>query len=122
MVLDSFKKSGLTAKPSKCEWVATTLTYLSHTMSKSMVSIPEVKVEALKNFKKPKTKSDLRAFLGTIGYYRRFVPGFAQKVYPLTEATKNKDSNIIKWSIDMSEAFKELCSILCCVTNLHIPL
>ena len=76
-------------------------------MGKSMVSIPGAKVEALKIFKKPKIKLDLRSFLGTIGYYRRFVPGFAQKAYPLTEATKNKAPNKIKWSIDMSEAFKE---------------
>ena len=32
MVLDSLKKCGLTAKPSKCERGATTLTYLGHTV------------------------------------------------------------------------------------------
>ena len=79
-------------------------------------------MEALKHFKKPKTKSDLRAFLGIIGYYHRFVPGFAQKAYPLTEATKNIAPNIIKWSIDMSEELKELCSILYIVTNLTYSL
>ena len=56
MVLDSLKKSGLIAKPSKCEWGATTLNYLGQTVGKSIVSIPEAKVEALKYFKKPKTK------------------------------------------------------------------
>ena len=100
-VLLCLRKTGLTAKPTKCEWGATSLTYLGHTVGKGIVSIPEAKVEAMKNFKKPRTKSDLRAFLGTIGYYRRFVPGFAQKAHPLTEATKMIAPNTINWNKEM---------------------
>ena len=119
-VLLCLRKTGLTAKPTKCEWGAISMTYLGHTVGKGIVSIPEAKVEAMKNFKKPKTKSDLRAFLGTIGYYRRFVPGFAQ-AHPLTEATKMIAPNTINWNKEMYDAFKELCSILCTATKLHIP-
>ena len=120
-VLISLRRTGLTAKPSKCEWGATTLTYLGHIVGEGMVSIPEAKVEALKNFIRPKTKKDLISFLGTIGYYRRFVPGFSQKAYPLTEATKQKAPNSIIWNDTMCEAFHELCTILSHATNLHIP-
>ena len=120
-VLISLRRTGLTAKPLKCEWGATTLTYLGHIVGEGMVSIPEAKVEALKNFIRPKTKKNLRSFLGTIGYYRRFVPGFSQKAYPLTEATKQKAPNSIIWNDTMCEAFHELCTILSHATNLHIP-
>ena len=56
-VLSYLRKTGLTAKPSKSEWGATSLQYLGHIVGKGMVSIPDVKVEALKNFKRPKTKN-----------------------------------------------------------------
>ena len=71
-------KFGLTAKPTKCEWGARSLLYLGHAVGHGEISIPEARVAALRNFQRPVTKSDLRAFLGTVGYYRRFVPEFAQ--------------------------------------------
>ena len=51
-VLSYLRKTGLTAKPSKCEWSTISLQYLGHIVGKGMVSIPDAKVEALKNFKK----------------------------------------------------------------------
>ena len=75
----------LTAELSKCERGATSLQYcLGHTVWKGKVSIPDAKIEGLKNFKRHKTKTDL-TFLGTIGYFRRFVTNFLQKPHPLTD-------------------------------------
>ena len=35
------------------------------------------KVEAVKNYKQPETNSEVRAFLGLTGYYRRFIPNYS---------------------------------------------
>ena len=52
---------GITAKLSKCEWSATSLQYLGHVVEKGVVSVPNAKVEALKNYKMPITKTDLNS-------------------------------------------------------------
>ena len=57
------------------------------------------------------------------GYYQRFVPNFAQKAHPLTEATKQSAPNILLRGmiLAMYDAFHELYNILCNVSGLHIP-
>ena len=52
------------------------------------------KVEAIKNFPKPKTPRDIRSFLGLVNYYRRHIANFAQIAKPLTELTKKDE---FKW-------------------------
>ena len=103
-VLDRLRKFHITAKPSKCEWGAQSLLYLGHAVGLGKISVPEARVTALRNFRKPVTKADLRAFLGTIGYYRRFVPQFSQRAVPLTEATKKAAPNVLAWSDSMYDA------------------
>ena len=78
-VLSSLRKYGLTTKPSKCVWAAEEIEYLGHVVGKGRVSVPEARVHAIKNFRKPVTKRDMRSFL-TVGYYRKFIPKFADLV------------------------------------------
>ena len=110
-VLERLRKHGLTAKPVKCEWGAASLIYLGYMVGHGKVSVPEARVVALRNFQKPVTKTDLRAFLGTVGYYRRFIQDFAQRAYPLTEATKKAAPNIVVWNDCMYIAFCYLCNV-----------
>ena len=56
IVLERLRKNGLTAKPSKCEWGASSLTYLGHVVGAGKVSIPEARVDAIRNFRRPVTK------------------------------------------------------------------
>ena len=35
------------------------------------------KVATIQDYKIPRTKKDVRVFLGLTGYYRRFIPGYA---------------------------------------------
>lgn len=64
--LTRLRGNGLTAKPSKCVWGAAEITYLGHTVSKGRLSVPECRVTVLREFKRPLTKTDLRAFLGVL--------------------------------------------------------
>ena len=43
------------------------------------------KIEAVVNWKSPKSVSEVRSFLGLIGYYRKFVEGFSKIAAPLTK-------------------------------------
>ena len=87
-VLEALREAGLTAKPNKCVWSARSLEYLGHEIGNRLVSIPEGRVKALSDYHKPKKQKRLRAYLGTAGYYRRFIPDFARWAGPLFDALK----------------------------------
>ena len=53
------------------------------------------KVEAVKNYPVPTNKSDIRSFLGLVGYYRKFIPNFASISVPLSDLTKKLVSKIV---------------------------
>ena len=46
--------------------------HLPQTCSRK-VSVPECKVKSIREFVKPVTKKDQQSFLGTSGYYRKFI-------------------------------------------------
>ena len=54
------------------------------------------KIEATVNWKLPTNVSEVRSFLGLVGYYRKFVEGFSKIATPLTNQLK-KDQKF-EWS------------------------
>jgi len=105
LVLQALQKAGLTAKPSKCQWGRSHLEYLGHRVGCGEVAVPRHRVKAMENFRQLVTKRDLRAFLGSIGYYRRFVTNFANYSTLLTPATSSMALGKIVWTEEMLEAF-----------------
>ena len=57
-------------------------------ISQDGISVDPKKIEAIVNWERPKTVSDVRSFLGLAGYYRRFIEGFSKISGPLTNLTK----------------------------------
>ena len=54
----------------------------------------------------PKNLTELQAFLGTVGYYRQYVEGFAAKARPLTRLNSKKVK--FEWTQNCQEAFEVL--------------
>ena len=119
--LGRLRKHGLTAKPSKSVWGVAKLIYLGHSVGHGKLSIPECRVAALREFHQPVTKRDLRAFLGTAGYYRRFIKDFAAVALPLTDATKKIATTKVSWNDGMLGAFNFLRNFLSNLSALVIP-
>ena len=72
------EKAGLKLKLSKCELFQRQLAYLGHVMSAKGVATDEGKIEAIKNWSTSTTVTEIRNFLGFMGYYCRFIPKFMQ--------------------------------------------
>ena len=68
----------------------------------------EDKTEKLRRAERPQTKKQLRSFLGLAGYYRKFVPNFAEIATPLTDGTKKGKPETVQWSQECEEAFNSL--------------
>ncbi len=75
----------------------------------------------MRDYKKPKTKKDMRAFLGSAGYYRRIVKNFTESSAVLTPATSSKAPGKVIWTPEMDDAFAKLCIRLCDMCVLHVP-
>ena len=60
IVMSKLAESGLTAKPSKCEWAKARLVYLGHRVGGGLVAPEDCKVEAVKHFQRPGTKTGIR--------------------------------------------------------------
>ncbi|KAL5573969.1 hypothetical protein UlMin_023566 [Ulmus minor] len=73
LVLQRLKEHRLYAKFKKCEFWIEQVTFLGHVISKDGVSVDPSKVEAVSNWPRPTTVTEIRSFLGIAGYYRRFV-------------------------------------------------
>ena len=120
-VLDNLRQFGLTANHKKCVWGVATIEYLGHKVGMGKVCIPELRVKALREFKKPTTKKELKSYLGMLGYYRKFIPGFSSIALPLTKATKLKSPLKLRWTQPMEDAFVTLKETLCEHSQLTIP-
>ena len=76
------------AKFSKCKFWINEVKFLGHVVSKEGIHVDPSKIEAIKNWKAPKTPTEIRQFLGLAGYYRRFIANFSKLAKPLTTLTQ----------------------------------
>ena len=67
-------------------------------------------------------KKDIRAFLGNISYYRKYIPNFAFHAKPLTASTAKTAPNLVTWTGEILAAFHHLRKVLCqfCVFNVPV--
>ena len=71
MILTRLKEHQLYAKFKKCEFWLSQVAFLGHIISKDGVAVDPSKVEAMKDWPRPKNASEVRSFLGLAGYYRK---------------------------------------------------
>ncbi|GJW07217.1 putative reverse transcriptase domain-containing protein [Tanacetum coccineum] len=68
-VLELLRKEKLYAKFSKCEFWLQEVHFLGHVVNQNGIHVDPSKIEAVKNWKTPTTPSEIRSFLGLVGYY-----------------------------------------------------
>ena len=120
-VLDRLSKAGLTAKPSKCSLAVAEAHYLGYVIGHGKLKPELAKVKAVLEYPRPVTKRDVRSFFGLCGYYRRFMPNFAQIAVSLTDLTKKKIPLIVPWTVTCEKSFQELKKILSSSPVLRAP-
>lgn len=106
LVLDTLRLNNLRLKPSKCVFMARKMIYLGYEISEAGVSPDPEKVRVLKDFKVKRTVTGIRAFLGSLSYYRRHTKGFAEIAQPLYRLLK-KDVKF-EWTPQCDQAVDTL--------------
>jgi hypothetical protein len=108
-VLQRLRDHRLYAKLSKCDFWLREINFLGHTISQDGVSVDPEKVQEVMDWKPPTTVRQIRNFLGSAGYYRRFIPDFSRIAKPMTELLKKGVK--YEWSQKCEDAFHTLSSI-----------
>ena len=118
-VLEVLRKEKLYAKESKCELFKEEVEFLGHYVGRDGVRMMDDKLAAVADWPVPTKVHDVRAFLGTAGYYRKFIKDFSSIAAPLSELTK--DTVKFEWTDKQQSAFVRLKSALQTAPVLALP-
>ena len=120
-VLESLRQAGLTANPKKCAVGRREVQYLGYHLGGGQVRPQVDKTAAIAACPRPKTKKEVRRFLGLAGYYLRFIPNFAELTSPLTDLTRKGASDPLQWTEQCQESLERVKQALCGEPLLHTP-
>jgi hypothetical protein len=126
MVLEAHRRAGLKLQPEKCQLFKKRLEYLGHIVTHEGIQPMDAYLEAVKKWPVPATLSETRAFLGKVGYYRRFIQGYARLAAPLTDAIKEENlpdpkGKAIRVTKELRESHRALVRALCIAPILAFP-
>ena len=119
-VFSCMKQAGLKCKPSKCEILRDSIKYLGRLVDKHGVRPDPEAVEAVLTWKAPKTDTQLMSFLGFANYYREFIKGYADKIYPMQRLMRNKGKKFT-WTDEAQVSFENIRRELCEAPVLGMP-
>ena len=120
-VIEDLSASGLTVKLSKCIFGMKKIEYLGHIIGGGELAVPEHRAAAMAEYRLPKTKKQLRSFLGAAGYYRKFVQGFARMSSVLSPWTAKLSPSVVEWTEEGLQAFRDIKVSLIDLCVLTIP-
>nr|GEZ15273.1 reverse transcriptase domain-containing protein [Tanacetum cinerariifolium] len=77
------------------------------------------KIESIKDWASPKSPTEIRQFLGLVGYYKRFIEGFSKIEKSMTKLTQNNVK--FNWGEKEETAFQLIKQKLCSAPILALP-
>ena len=90
VVFEKFQKAGLKIKLSKCQFFKSHLHYLGHRiLANGLEPLPE-KLKAIRNLAPARNLDEAHHILGLLGYYRSFIPTFANIHFANNQSIKEK--------------------------------
>ena len=117
MVFEKLKSANLSMKKSKCSFFSKEIQYLGHILSATGIQPLPAKTHTIQNMKSPTTPKQVRAFLGLVGYYRKFIKGFTKIAKPPTLLTRQQVK--FDWTPAHHAAFLHLKEVIVQAPILH---
>ena len=78
------------AKPLKCKFAMQEVEYLGHRVGGGIIKPTEHNIKKVSEARLPTTVKEIKQFNGIASYYRKFIPGFAKVMKPLTDMMSDK--------------------------------
>ena len=106
-------------KLSKCHFFSQEIQYFGHISSTKGICPLPLKTQAIQKMHPPTTPKQVCAFLGLVGYYRKFIKNFVKISKPLTLLTHQQVK--FNWTPTHHEAFLHLKESITQAPILHYP-
>lgn len=107
-IFERLRAANITVKPKKCQIGFEEISFLGHEIGMGNIAPDAQIIERVRDAPRPQTKRQVRSFLGLTGFYRQFVPNYAEVAAPLVDLTRKGAPNGVEWGARQEEAFTEL--------------
>ena len=104
-VLEKLEEAGVRLKKSKCHFMLSSIEYLGHKISEKGIQPTEEKVRAIVKAPAPNNVTQLKAFLGMLNYYAKFLPNLSSKLAPLYRLLQKNTP--WSWGEEQRQAFQQ---------------
>ena len=118
-VFKRLQEAGLKLKESKCNFFRSEIHCLGHMLSAEGIQPLPEKLDSINNMPAPENQTEVKQFLGLVGYYHKFIPHFSDISRPLAKLMR-KDTPFV-WTKQHHLAFNMLKDKLCEAPILHYP-
>ncbi|XP_040159183.1 uncharacterized protein K02A2.6-like [Anopheles arabiensis] len=109
-VLQRLKEWNVVLNADKCVYGVSEMRILGHVISAEGVKPDKDKLNAIRNFRAPKSAEEVRSFLGLVNYVGKFIPDMATITHPLRQLTVEKEKFV--WKSEHHSAFEKLKSFM----------
>jgi hypothetical protein len=118
LVLQVLREHQLYSMLSNCSFYQNKIHYLGHIISKHGIAVDPEKIEAIRGWPTPRNVSDVKSFMGLVGYYRRFIVGFSKIPHPITYLQEKGTK--FEWTLKCEKNFNLLKELLTSAPMLNI--
>ena len=109
-VFQILSDAGLTVNLDKCKFSQDRISYLGFDLTAAGLTKNKDKVKAISNAPQPKNITQLRSFIGMVGYYSKFVPNITDILSPMYKLLQ---SNVrFQWSEACENAFSKIKEVI----------
>ena len=109
-VFTKLHNAGIKLSPHKCQFCQQEVTYLGHLLTPNGMKPINTTIDKIKRFPAPTSSTETKAFLGLVGFYRRFIRNFAAIANPLHQLLQKGVS--FTWTAAHQTAFECLKAAL----------
>ena len=118
-MLEKLKKHDLYLKPEKCIFNQKRIEFLGVILEGRTIKMDLAKVKGVADWPPPQNVTDIRSFLGFMGFYCYFIPDYSLIAQPMIQLMQK--NVLFNWDHACTQMFKYLKSLMCVKPILQQP-
>ena len=120
-VLNRLRCAGLTLNAAKCHLATDKIKIFGFLVDNGKITPDAEKTKAVVDWPIPKTKKQLKSFVGLVNYFRSHIANYAEIAFPLSELLGRYKPDKLKWGEEQQAAFDTLKKALVSKPVLYPP-